>query len=72
MSGTEQPARFYVNGIIALALLFSLTLMMAPAPAVNYVRAMIGVGLVVILLKMIVRRYRPHWLPGRFRGSRVR
>ena len=72
MSEKGQPIRFYVNGIIALALLFMLTLVMTPAPEVNYVRAMIGVGFGVILLKMVVRQYRPHWLPGRFRGSRPR
>lgn len=72
MSEKGQPTRFYANGIIALALLFVLTLMMTPAPEVNYVRAMIGVGFCIILLKMVLRQYRPQWLPDRFRGSRPR
>ena len=72
MSGKGQPITFYINGIIALGLLFLLTLMMAPAPEVNYLRAMIGVGLGVVVLKMFIRQYRPNWLPDRFRGSRRR
>ncbi len=72
MSGNKQPIRFYINGIIALGLLFLLTLMMGPAPEVNYLRAMIGVGLAIVVIKMAVRRYRPHWLSDRFRGSHKR
>jgi Na+-transporting NADH:ubiquinone oxidoreductase subunit NqrB len=68
----RQPIAFYVRGIVALGLLFALTLMMAPAPEVNYLRAMIGVGLAVVIVKMLIRRYRPHWLPDRLGGTRPR
>jgi hypothetical protein len=72
MSDQKQPLKFYFNGLIALALLFLLTLTMAPAPEVNYLRAMIAVGVGIVVLKMFIRRYRPHWLSDPHRGSRRR
>ena len=72
MSGQGQPIGFYLQGVAALALLFLLTLTMSPAPEVNYLRAMIAVGLGIVCLKMFIRHFRPHWLPDRYRGSRRR
>ena len=46
MSGHSRGLLFFVNGAIALIVLFFVTLMMEPAPQVNALRALIGVGLV--------------------------
>ena len=37
--------------------LFLVTLKMEPRPEVNAVRAMIGIGLAIIALKVLLRRY---------------
>jgi hypothetical protein len=52
-----QPMRFYLKGILALVILFLVTLMMAAAPEVNALRAMIVGGLVIVGGKMLVVRY---------------
>jgi hypothetical protein len=52
-----QPMRFYLKGILALIILFLVTLMMAAAPEVNALRAMIVGGLVIVGGKMLVVRY---------------
>jgi hypothetical protein len=49
------PLRFYLKGIAGLVVLFVVTLFMAPTPALSALRAMIGVGLGVIGLKMTLR-----------------
>jgi hypothetical protein len=70
VGGQGRPITFYINGIIALALLFGLTLLMKPSPEVRYLQALIGVGFAIVVLKMLIRQYRPHWLPDRLGGSR--
>jgi hypothetical protein len=52
-----QPMRFYLKGILALVILFLVTLMMAAAPEVTALRAMIVGGLVIVGGKMIAVRY---------------
>ena len=49
--------RFYLRGMLALVALFLLTLMMAAAPEVNAVRAMIAGGLVIVGGKMLMVHY---------------
>jgi len=61
MDRHPQPVRFFVKGVIALLILFSVTLLMQPAPEVLAVRAMIVVGLLVIIVKMVLRRYDVDW-----------
>jgi uncharacterized protein YpuA (DUF1002 family) len=58
-----QPMRFYLKGIVALVILFLMTLMMAAAPEVNALRAMIVGGIVIVGGKMLVVRYNVKWPP---------
>jgi hypothetical protein len=58
-----QPMRFYLKGIVALVILFLVTLMMAAAPEVNALRAMIVGGIVIVAGKMLVVRYNVKWPP---------
>jgi hypothetical protein len=60
-----QPVRFYLKGILALVIMFLVTLMMVSAPEVNALRAMIVGGLVIVAGKMIVVRYNIKWRPRR-------
>jgi hypothetical protein len=60
-----QPMRFYLKGILALVIMFLVTLMMVSAPEVNALRAMIAGGLVIVAGKMIVVRYNIKWRPRR-------
>jgi hypothetical protein len=53
--------RFFVKGVFALVILLSVTLLMEPAPEVLAVRAMIVVGLLIIVVKMVLRRYNIDW-----------
>ncbi len=55
--------RFYLKGILALVILFLVTLMMVSAPEVNALRAMIVGGLVIVAGKMIVARHKVKWPP---------
>jgi hypothetical protein len=61
--GHMQPMRFYLKGILALVILFLVTLMMAAAPEVNALRAMIVGGLVIVGGKMIAVRHNVKWPP---------
>jgi hypothetical protein len=61
MDRHSQPVRFFVKGVVALVILFSVTLLMEPAPEVLAVRAMIVVGLLVVAVKMVLRRYNIDW-----------
>jgi hypothetical protein len=65
MSRGSQPTSFFVKGAIALIILFLVTLMMAPAPEVNALRALILVGLGIVGVKMIFRHYNVNWPPRR-------
>ena len=58
--------RFYLQAVLALALLFLLTLMMDPTPAVQALRVGIVFGLALSGVKMILRRNNV-WPP---RGSK--
>jgi len=57
MRRARQPPIFFLNGAIALVLLFVVTLTQPPSGALNAVRALIGVGLVITLGKLILRYY---------------
>jgi hypothetical protein len=61
MDRQSQPVRFFVKGAVALVILFLVTLPMEPAPEVLAVRGMILVGLLVIAVKMVFRRYNIDW-----------
>ena len=52
-----MPMRFYLKGMLALVGLLLMTLMMAAAPEVNAVRAMIVGGLVIVGGKMLMVHY---------------
>jgi hypothetical protein len=60
-----QPMRFYLKGIVALVILFLVTLTMASAPEVNALRAMIVGGLVIVGGRMLVVRGHVKWPPKR-------
>ena len=55
MSRQLQPPSFFLNGAIALVLLFLVTLTQPPSTPLTAVRALIGVGLVITVGKMILR-----------------
>jgi hypothetical protein len=61
MSRARQPPIFFLNGAIALVLLFLVTLTQPPSGPLNAVRALIGVGLVITVGKMIHRYYSMNW-----------
>jgi len=65
MGGHVQPTRFFLKGALALGVLFLATLLMAPAPEVNALRALIVVGLVITVGKMLLRHYNVNWPPKR-------
>jgi hypothetical protein len=56
---------FYLRGILALVILFLVTLMMATAPQVNALRAMIAGGIVIVSGKTLMVRYNVRWPPKR-------
>jgi hypothetical protein len=57
MKREVQPPIFFLNGAIALVVLFLVTLTQPPSAPLTAVRALIGVGLVITLGKMILRYY---------------
>ncbi len=61
----QAPVSFFVKGLVALAVLFLVTLLMAPRPEVTVVRAMIAVGAVIVLGKIVLRHYHIEWPPRR-------
>jgi hypothetical protein len=63
----RQPLSFFLKGTGALAVLFVVTLMMEPRPEVSALRAFICVGLGVIGLKVVLRRYHIDFPPRRHR-----
>jgi hypothetical protein len=67
MSGHHQPLSFFVKGAAALVALLAITLLMEPKPEVNGLRAAIVVGLGVIALKVVLRRYNIDLPPRRHR-----
>jgi len=57
--------RFYLQSAAALVLLFLLTLMAEPGPAVTALRVGICFGLVLAGVKMVLKRYNISWPPKR-------
>ena len=57
----RQPPRFFLNGAIALVLLFLVTLTQAPSAALTALRALIVVGLVITVGKMLLRYREVNW-----------
>jgi hypothetical protein len=57
----RKPMRFFVKGAAALVALFLVTLLMRPAPEVRALRAFIGVGLVTVIFKMVLRYNNIDW-----------
>jgi|KBSMisStaDraftv2_1062788.scaffolds.fasta_scaffold8277549_1 hypothetical protein len=61
MTQQRQPPTFFMNGAIALVLLFLVTLTQAPSAALTALRALIVVGLVITVGKMVFRYYEVNW-----------
>ncbi len=67
MPAERKPLVFFLNGAIALLVLFGVTFTMETRPEVKAVRAMIIVGLGIIALKVVLRRYNIDFPPRRER-----
>jgi hypothetical protein len=65
----RQPLGFFLKGAAALVVLLLVTTLMAPRPEVNALRAMIVVGLAIIGLKVLLRRYDIDWPARRHRQA---
>jgi hypothetical protein len=63
----RQPLGFFLKGAGALAALYLVTLLMESRPELNALRAMILVGLAIVGLKVVLRRYNVDWTPRRHR-----
>jgi ABC-type spermidine/putrescine transport system permease subunit II len=63
----RQPLSFFLKGASALAVLLLLTSEMQSRPEVNALRAMIVLGLAIIVLKVVLRRYNIDWPSRRHR-----
>jgi hypothetical protein len=63
----RQPLSFFLKGAGALAVLLFVTTMMEPRPEVNALRGMIVVGLAIIGVKVVLRRYNVEWPARRHR-----
>jgi hypothetical protein len=63
----RKPLSFFLKGAGALVVLFAVTLMMEPGPQVYALRAFILLGLGVISLKVVLRRYNIDFPPRRHR-----
>lgn len=63
----RQPLSFFLKGAGGLAALLVVTLMMAPRPEVYALRASILVGLGLIGLKVVLRRFDIDFPPRRHR-----
>jgi hypothetical protein len=63
----HEPAslRFFLKGLVALVILFLVTLLMAPRPEVTALRAMIAVGFAIVVGKMLLRHFDVDWPPRR-------
>lgn len=66
----RQPLTFFLKGAAALAILLVLSLLMAPAPQVYALRALIGVGFGLIVLKLVLRRFNIDFPPRHRRPDR--
>ncbi len=63
----RQPVSFFLKGAGALALLLLLTSTMESRPEVYALRAMILLGLAIVALKVVLRRYNIDWPSPRHR-----
>ena len=63
----RQPLSFFLKGAAALAVLLVVTLTMEPRPEVSALRAAIFVGLGLIGLKVVLRRFNIDFPPRRHR-----
>ena len=63
----RQPLSFFLKGAGALVLLLLVTMTMESRPEVNALRAMIGVGIAIIALKVVLRHYGIEWPSRRHR-----
>jgi hypothetical protein len=64
-SSERAPTTFFLKGIAALVVLLLVTLLMAPRPEVTGLRALIGVGLAIVVGKAAFRHYNIQWPPRR-------
>lgn len=53
----RQPVSFFLKGLGALAVLLILSVTMEPSPQVYALRALIGVGIGLVCLKIVLRRF---------------
>jgi len=53
----RQPISFFLKGGAALAVLLVISLMMEPGPQVYALRALICVGIGLVALKVVLRRF---------------
>lgn len=63
----RQPLSFFLKGAGALVVLLLVTGLMEARPEVNALRGMIVVGLALVALKVVLRRYHIEWPPRRRR-----
>ena len=61
----RAPLSFFLKGLAGLAILFLVTLLMAPRPEVTALRGMIAFGVAVVTAKMVLRHFGINWPPRR-------
>ena len=61
----RAPLSFFLKGLAALAVLFLVTLLMAPRPEVTALQGMIGFGAAVVIAKIVLRHFGINWPPRR-------
>lgn len=57
----RQPVAFFLKGAAALTALLLLTLIMESRPEVWALRAMMLLGLAIVALKLVLRRFNVDW-----------
>ena len=57
----RTPLSFFLKGLAALAILFLLTLLMAPRPELRAVQGMIAFGAAVVVMKIVLRHFGIDW-----------
>ena len=65
----RQPLSFFLNGAVALLVLFGMTFLLQPRPEVDGLRAAIVAGLALIGVKLVLRRYNIDFPPRRGRND---
>jgi hypothetical protein len=66
-SRERQPLSFFLKGAAALLVLLGVTFLLEPRPEVDGLRAAIAVGLGLIAVKLVLRRYNIDFPPRRRR-----